>query len=495
MPDHNSSAQSPLPSGLGWQFDNSYHRLPEIFYRPQQPTPVKDPALVVLNHRLAAEMGLDFSALSPEQAAALLAGNVTPPGSQPLAQAYAGHQFGSFNMLGDGRAILLGEHLTPSRQRLDIQLKGAGPTPYSRRGDGRAALGPMLREYLISEAMHALGIPTTRSLAVVATGEAIYRETALPGAVLTRVAASHLRVGTFEFAASADNGAGLAALVNYALARHDLRALDDEDPVFAFLQAVMNRQADLIVHWMRVGFIHGVMNTDNMSIAGETIDYGPCAFMNAYSPATVYSSIDRMGRYAFGQQPRIAQWNLARLAESLWPLQSSQGTAAFDRLQQAVVDFKDVFQGRWLAMMAAKLGIFQPHAKDEALIQELLLWMEDTQADYTNTFRSLRPAGQAPAAASHDPRFLAWLQRWQARLAAQSQPPAEVLARMDAHNPAYIPRNHQVEAALAAADEGDLKPFGRLLAVLENPYHSQDGQESYTAPPDSENGYRTFCGT
>lgn len=484
------------PSVPGWSFDNSYARLPELFFRKQNPTPARRPAPVVFNHQLAAQLGLDLKAADPLSVAAVFAGNQVPPGSEPLAQAYAGHQFGNFTMLGDGRAILLGEHLTPDGLRLDIHLKGAGQTPYSRRGDGRAALGPMLREYLISEAMVALGIPTTRSLAVVTTGEAVYREAALPGAVLTRVAASHLRVGTFEYAAAYQNGEGLTALVNYTLARHYPELLDEEHPVQALLSAVIDRQADLITHWMRVGFVHGVMNTDNMTISGETIDYGPCAFMDAYDPATVFSSIDRHGRYAFGRQAVIAQWNLARFAESLLPLLHPRQDEAIAIAEQAINGFKDRFDQRWLQMMGRKLGLFDVRAGDEQLVRDLLGWMQTTGADYTNTFRSLSPLGLLSEEQAADPVLEEWHQTWQPRLQQQGQDVQAALALMNSQNPAYIPRNHLVEQALAAAHEGDLGAFGALLGVLEAPYEQRSGLEAYAAPPPpSDEPYQTFCGT
>ena len=445
--------------------------------------------MVVFNQRLAAELGLDANL---ENQAALFAGNEMAPGGQWLAQAYAGHQYAHFTMLGDGRALLLGEQLAPSGARFDIQLKGAGPTPFSRRGDGRAALGPMLREYIISEAMHALGIPTTRSLAVVATGETVYREESLPGAVLTRVAASHIRVGTFEYAAAREVKGDLQALAEHTMRRHYPEVVDAEKPVLAFLEAVMERQAALIARWQGVGFIHGVMNTDNMALSGETIDFGPCAFMDAYDPATVFSFIDQHGRYAYGRQPFIAQWNLARFAETLLPLLDEDDEKAVAMANEAVVGFEHRFERHWLAGMRAKLGLFTEQSGDTDLAQSLLDWMQRAQADFTNTFRDL--SGAASATLSTDPDFLDWHQRWQNRLTRQPQSAQEVGAHMQRHNPAFIPRNHKVEEALAAATNNDLSVMDRLLAVLAHPYdHTRDHPE-YSQPL-NVTGYRTFCGT
>jgi protein adenylyltransferase len=484
MPDSLVSS----PPSAGWRLEHSYAGLPEAFYVHLDPTPVRDPRMVVLNRPLAESLGLDAGLLDH---AALFAGNELPPGAQPLAQAYAGHQYGHFTMLGDGRAILLGEQITPGGSRFDIQLKGSGPTPFSRRGDGRAALGPMLREYLISEAMHALGIPTTRSLAVVITGEPVFREEPLPGAVLTRVAASHIRVGTFEYAAARGEDALLSALADYTLHRHYPEIEEVPQPYVAFLEAVIERQAALIARWQLVGFVHGVMNTDNMALSGETIDYGPCAFMDAYDPATVFSSIDRNGRYAYGRQPPIAQWNLARLAETLLPLLAPGEEKAVEIANEAVSRFEARYQHHWLAGMRSKLGLFNEESEDASLIQSLLGWMHQTKADFTNTFRDLC-GGSAPL--SQDPDYLDWHQRWQSRLSRQPQSAHEVLEEMQRHNPAFIPRNHKVEEALAAAGTGDPSVMERLLAVLARPYdHTQDHPEFST--PSTSESYRTFCGT
>lgn len=477
-------SSSPTSSAqAGWRFDHSYARLPEAFHYRLEPTPVREPKMVVLNHALAESLGLKPEFLDD---AAVFAGNTLPPGAEPLAQAYAGHQYAHFTMLGDGRAILLGEQITPSGERFDIQLKGPGPTPFSRRGDGRAALGPMLREYIISEAMHALGIPTTRSLAVVTTGEDVFRQERLRGAVLTRVAASHIRVGTFEYAAARGDKTALQALADHTLQRHYPELAKADKPYLAFLEAVMERQAALIAKWMHVGFIHGVMNTDNMALSGETIDYGPCAFMDAYDPATVFSSIDRHGRYAYGNQPHIAQWNLARLAEALLPLLHDDEKQAVELANTAIESFEARFKRHWLAGMRAKLGLFTEESGDDALIQSLLDWMQQTKADFTNTFRTLDDATVETD----------WHQRWQARLRQQPQSADEVADLIRRHNPAFIPRNHKVEEALAAAEQDDLSDMQRLLAVLSKPYDHSQNQPDYATPaPQGSGVYQTFCGT
>ncbi|HYF75971.1 MAG TPA: YdiU family protein [Symbiobacteriaceae bacterium] len=479
----------------GWNLENSYARLPGLFFSRLTPEPVRSPELVAFNAPLATDLGLNPEALNNHTAAPLFAGNQLPEGAQPLAQAYAGHQFGHFTMLGDGRALLLGEQVTPRGDRFDIQLKGSGRTPYSRRGDGRAALGPMLREYIISEAMHALGIPTTRSLAVVTTGEPVYRETVLPGAILTRVAASHLRVGTFQFAARWGTADDLRALADYTLQRHFPGAAEEENRYLYLLRQVISRQAALIARWMLVGFIHGVMNTDNMALSGETIDYGPCAFMDTYDPATVFSSIDRERRYAFGNQPPIAAWNLARFAEALLPLLHADRPQAVTIAQEAVEAFAGQYQQHWLAGMRAKLGIMGEEPDDEALVVELLRLMQNARADYTNTFRSLSFDATEPPI--EGPEFARWHALWQARLGRQPQPREEALRLMQQTNPAVIPRNHRVEEALrAAAEEDDFSVMDRLLAALANPFADSPEQAAYAAcPAPSATPYRTFCGT
>ena len=485
-------------ASIGWRFDHSYARLPEAMFARVAPARVRDPKLVIFNHALAGSLGLDARTTDPHTLAAMLSGNALPAGALPLAQAYAGHQFGHFAMLGDGRALLMGEHLCPDGSRVDIHFKGSGPTPFSRRGDGRAALGPMLREYLISEAMHALGIPTTRSLAVVATGEAVFRENLLDGAVLTRIARSHLRVGTFEYASARNEPELLDAMIGYAIERHYPDCVDADRPALALLHHVIDRQASLVVHWLRVGFIHGVMNTDNMSICGETIDYGPCAFLERYDPAVAFSSIDHGKRYAFGNQPSIAQWNLARLAEALLPAIDPDADQALALAEEAVNRFAELYRSRQVAMMRAKLGLTGESGDDETLITDFLGWMRDHDADYTNSFSMLSAGSIAAAKLESDPVLAAWHQRWQARLQAAGEPLDAVTSRMRANNPVYIPRNHQVEAALSAATgpAGDLQPLERLLDVLKTPYLERPGLESYTQPaPDAGRGYQTFCGT
>ncbi len=479
-------------------FQNSYARLPERFYARLPPTPVAAPRLLQLNLALATELGLDAAALATEAGVQVLAGNLVPPGAEPLAQAYAGHQFGHFNpQLGDGRAILLGEVVTPGGHRRDLQLKGSGPTPWSRGGDGRAAVGPVLREYLVSEAMHALGIPTTRALAAVATGEEVFREIPVPGAVLTRVAASHLRVGTFQYFAARGDTEAVRTLVDHAIARHYPAARDARD----LLEQVMVRQAGLVAQWMLVGFIHGVMNTDNCAISGETIDYGPCAFMDAYDPNTVFSSIDHAGRYRYGQQPRIVHWNLARLAEALLPLLAEDTDQAVAIAQQVLAGFGDSFQAAWLGGLGRKLGLAEPREGDEALAQDLLAAMAAGGADFTLAFRTLAAAADGDPAPLRD-QFLdraaleEWLPRWHARLAAEPMPPAARRAAMLAANPAVIPRNHLVEQALEAAVAGDdLAPFEALLAAVRRPFETP-ADPRYGAPdPDGNPGFQTFCGT
>lgn len=496
-PNPAPASSGPAFFHAGWNFDNSYARLPAAFHSWVNPTPVAEPRLVLLNQPLARSLGLDPAALTGPDASAMLTGNQIPPGADPIAQAYAGHQFGNLTRLGDGRAILLGEHLTPSGHRFDLQLKGAGRTPYSRSADGRAALGPMLREYLISEAMHALGIPTTRSLAVAATGEPVFREQSLPGAILTRVAASHIRVGTFEYFAAIGDSDSLRLLVDHTLRRHFPGRLESENPPLGLLEEVMERQASLIAHWMRVGFVHGVMNTDNMALSGETIDYGPCAFINDYDPAAVFSSIDHHGRYAFGQQPGIAAWNLARFAETLLPILHPEIETAVALANEALESFGERFRRHWLAAMRGKLGLFSAEPEDTSLIEDLLRWMHETSADYTHTFRNLRPQPIPESAPPCDAAFDAWHRRWTARLARQPQTSAEVKKLMNTHNPAVIPRNHVVEAALSAATTGnDLAPLENLLAVLATPYEEAEQPDALlNPPPRGTPACRTFCGT
>lgn len=482
----------------GWHLTHSYQDLPKMFYTKMRLNPVSAPKLAVLNESLAQDLGLDPGQLKSPEGVQLLAGNQVPPGGQPLAQAYAGHQFGHFTMLGDGRALLLGEQITSDGRRVDVQLKGSGPTPYSRGGDGRAAILPMLREYIISEAMYGLGIPTTRSLAVVYTGDSVHREVTLPGAVLTRIADSHLRVGTFQYAARWGEARDLQALADYVLERHFPEKAEEKEPYLALLSAVVERQASLIAKWQLVGFIHGVMNTDNMTISGETIDYGPCAFMDTYDPKIVFSSIDRHGRYAYGNQPSMASWNLARFAETLLPLLAPTQEEAVEKAQMAITDFGLQFHQYWQAGMLAKLGIFSAdHEKVQSLIDELLHLMLTFGADYTNTFRSLTREAPEETAMALSSDFTRWYSLWQTCLTEQRESKEEALALMKANNPAVIPRNHRVEEALEAASvQQDTRVMNALLAVLADPYAYSPEQERYAGLPDSScSPYRTFCGT
>jgi len=469
-------------------FDNSFARLPGQFYAKQPPVPVRAPGLICLNHALAKELNLAPDDLSSPEGVAVLAGNTVPDGAAPLAQAYAGHQFGGWvAQLGDGRAILLGEVIGANGRR-DIQLKGAGRTPFSRGGDGRAWLGPVLREYLVSEAMHALGIPTTRALAAVTTGEVVQRERALPGAILTRVAASHIRVGSFQFFAARQDEKALAQLADYVITRHYPTAGN----ALQLLEGVVSAQASLIARWMSVGFIHGVMNTDNMAISGETIDYGPCAFLDEYNPAKVFSSIDRMGRYAYQAQPDMAVWNLAQFASSLLPLISEDQDDAVVQATLALNQFPALFQDEWLRLFRAKLGLGRAEKGDEALINGLLQRMATSQADFTNTFRALSD-GDASAHVRDPGAWETWAPDWQARLAQES---GDTAARMKGANPAIIPRNHRIEEVIEAAVNGDFTPFHTLNNLLSRPFDDQPANSQYTRPPSAEERvHQTFCGT
>ena len=483
-------------------FDNSFVRELEGLYVPWQAAPASAPRLLALNEGLASDLGLEAGALSAPDGVDVLVGNVAPEGASPVAQAYAGHQFGGYSpLLGDGRALLLGEVIDVHGCRRDLHLKGSGRTPFARGGDGKAAVGPMLREYVLGEAMHALGIPTTRALAVLATGDQVWRETMLPGAVLVRVAASHVRVGTFQYAAARQDIMLVRRLADHAIARHHPHAVEADNPYLAFFEAVVEAQASLLARWMLVGFIHGVMNTDNMTISGETIDYGPCAFMEAFDPATVFSSIDHGGRYAYGNQPAIAQWNLARLTESLLPLLHVDTETA----RAAATDVLQSFPGRyyeyWLRGMCAKLGLTDGHEQDGALIDDLLALLHAQSVDFTSCFRALSSCvlGNAAPARSlfaEPSAFDAWAERWKARLASPAATPQVTAQAMDRVNPAYIPCNHQVEAALAAATAGDLQPFRALLDVLSQPFDERPGLEAFAAPaPPTFGAYRTYCGT
>lgn len=479
-----------------WHFDNSYAQLPQVFYANTNPTVVRLPKLIMFNHALAITLGLGDDEPSDDDVA-VFAGNRIPEDAFPLAQAYAGHQFGHFTMLGDGRAILLGEQITPANERMDIQLKGAGRTPYSRGGDGRATLGSMLREYIISEAMYGLGIPTSRSLAVVTTGESVARETNLPGAILTRVSTSHLRVGTFEYAAKWSNAEELQQLADYTIKRHFPAIEKYEHRYLALLHEVVKRQASLIANWQLVGFIHGVMNTDNMALSGESIDYGPCAFMDDYHPATVFSSIDRQGRYAYSNQPIIGGWNLARFAETLLPLLAEDQDEAVKLAQETVSDFRRLYQNNWLAGMRAKLGMFNEEEGDEPLIQALLDLMAEHKADFTNTFLSLTFNKQDDTDLYATSEFAEWLKQWRSRLTRQEQSKEDAHQLMCASNPAVIARNHRVEEVLAAAvEKQDYRGLEQLLNVLSAPYgHTAEQQEYAALPIPSNEPYQTYCGT
>jgi serine/tyrosine/threonine adenylyltransferase len=486
-------------------FQNTYAALPANFFARVAPTPVASPRLVKLNRPLAFHLGLDPDRLASPEGIEILAGKRVPDGADPIAMAYAGHQFGHFvPQLGDGRAILLGEVIDADGVRRDIQLKGSGPTPFSRRGDGRAALGPVLREYIVSEAMAALGIPTTRSLAAIVTGERVMRETALPGAVLTRVASSHIRVGTFQYFAARGDTEGVRQLADHVIDRHYPEAANDDRPYHALLKGVVARQASLVARWLLVGFIHGVMNTDNTSISGETIDYGPCAFMDHYDPATVFSSIDEQGRYAYANQPRIALWNLTRLAECLLPLLSDVQDTAIAEAQAVLEGFAERFDGAYQGGLRSKLGLFTARDGDPALAQDLLDAMAKNQADFTLTFRRLSDAAQDPADDREVRQLFAdpaayddWAARWRQRISDEPQDAAARRTAMRGVNPAFIPRNHRIEAVIeAAVNRDDFAPFEELLAVLSEPYEDQPSLSAYAEPPEPhQRVLKTFCGT
>jgi len=467
----------------GWNLEHTYTKLPKIFYHYQSPTTSPIPQMAIFNHSLAQSLGLDSRKLehSPE----IFAGSVLPHGAEPISQAYAGYQFGHFVMLGDGRAVLLGEQITPDGRRFDIQLKGSGPTPFSHNGDGYAALAPMLREYIISEVMHYLGIPTTRSLSVALTGRDIYRQKALKGAVLTRVASSHIRVGTFDYVSAFGTVDDTKKLADYSIHRHYPGASYVE-----FLREVAKRQASLIASWQLVGFIHGVMNTDNMAISGETIDYGPCAFMDSYDPSTVFSSIDTAGRYSYKNQPSIGAWNLSRFAEALLPLIHNEKNKAIELANGSIEYYWECYEKFWLSGMRNKIGITNEEQQDIDLISELLQIMETHKLDFTNTFRNL----PYPTNDIHD--LISWQKKWQTRLSRQPKTEEDIVTIMKMNNPAIIPRNHQVEEALAAAEHGDMSITHHLLSALRNPYEESDIHNIYSLPPKSTAcKYQTFCGT
>jgi uncharacterized protein YdiU (UPF0061 family) len=481
---------------IGWRFDNTYSKLPDPFISNTSPIPVKSPELIILNDNLAKQLGLNFSLISKKDLSNLFSGNSLPEGSKSIAQAYAGHQFGHFTMLGDGRAVLMGEHVSKNNERFDIQFKGSGQTPFSRNGDGRAALGPMLREYIISEAMHSLNIPTTRSLAVVKTGEDVVRENILQGAILTRVASSHLRVGTFQYIAMRNNESELRTLVDYTINRHYPNIKKSKNKALDLLKVLIELQIDLVVNWMRVGFIHGVMNTDNMSISGETIDYGPCAFMDTYDPQTVFSSIDELGRYAYFNQPSITKWNLARFAECLIPLIDPKKDKAIEIATETINSFDKSYETKWINMMRDKLGLFGQDQKDQVLIIDLLTWMHKNKADYTNTFCFLMDENFQHNKIYDDENFLTWKERWKERLKLNNNTPEKYLNLMKSVNPLVIPRNHKVEEVLESANNNDLSPLKKLIKVLEKPYEKTKENIDYQSPaPISDKKYKTFCGT
>ena len=480
----------------GWNFDNTYLDLPKVFYSKININPVSNPQLVILNKELGESLGLNNEFLESKEGVKILSGSETLEEGAFIAQAYGGHQFGYFTMLGDGRALLIGEQITPSNKRYDIQLKGSGRTPYSRGGDGRAVLGPMIREYIISEAMHNLKIPTTRSLAVVKTGEKVYRETVKEGAVLTRVASSHIRFGTFQYISQWGSKEQLKALADYSIKRHYPNIKDDENKYINFLKEVIKVQASLVARWQTVGFIHGVMNTDNMTISGETIDYGPCAFMDTYNPDTVFSSIDTSGRYSYKNQPKMLGWNLCRFAESLLPLFSDDQNEAVNIAQEAISTYNDIFYNNWISIMRSKLGLFNEEVLDKAIIEDLLSIMEKYKEDYTNTFVSLTTGKNMDKDMFISEEFNNWHKVWKERLTRQENSSDEIKKLMKESNPYVIPRNHRVEEAIEAAEKGDLSVMINLIEVLSRPYEYSDDNDDYTKLPKNINcNYKTYCGT
>ncbi len=480
---------------INWNFDNSYSKLSNAFKEHTDPVAVKKPELILINEDLARDLNLDFTKIDNDELSAIFTGNILPEGSVSIAQAYAGHQFGNFTMLGDGRAILIGEHLTNSNKRYDIQFKGSGKTAFSRNGDGRAALGPMLREYIISEAMHNLNIPSTRSLAVAKTGEKVVRDTPLEGAILTRVASSHIRVGTFQYVAARDNKAELEILFNYVLKRHYPELVNSKNIALDLLSAIMDKQIDLVVNWMRVGFIHGVMNTDNMAISGETIDYGPCAFMDTYDPKTVFSSIDKMGRYAYCNQPVITKWNLSRFAECLIPLINEDENEAIKSATDLINTFDKKYEKKWLNMMKKKLGLSGTDNEDKFLIIDLLTWMHQNKIDYTNTFCHLMSLKEYDKDCYQNNDFNYWKKKWHERLNFKNDNPKKYISLMRAFNPLVIPRNDKVEKALEYAERGDYTFLKKIISVLKKPYELSDEKLDYQNPDSIQKNYQTFCGT
>ena len=483
-----------MKNNINWNFDNTYSRLPDPFREKINPVKVKNPELVMLNKSLAEDLNLDFSGLDQDKLSALFSGNELPNNSRSIAQAYAGHQFGHFTMLGDGRAVLIGEHISKSNHRYDIQFKGSGKTAFSRNGDGRAALGPMLREYIISESMHFLNIPTTRSLAVAKTGEKVIRETQLEGAILTRVASSHIRVGTFQYIAARNKKGELEMLFEYVIKRHYPEIESSKKQALDLLNVVLNKQIELVVNWMRVGFIHGVMNTDNMSIAGETIDYGPCAFMDIYDPKTVFSSIDKLGRYAYCNQPIITKWNLSRFAECLIPLIDGDQDKAIKLATEVIDTFEKKYEEKWLGMMRSKIGLTDEDEKDKFLILDLLTWMHQNKVDYTNTFCHLMNFQTQNDIVYENNEFSDWKKRWQERL-SQNSSSEKYINLMRSVNPIVIPRNQIVEDALKKANQGNFEPINNFLKILSSPYTDQKHITEYQIPSQSDENYQTFCGT
>jgi uncharacterized protein YdiU (UPF0061 family) len=478
-----------------WQLENSYADLPKQFFTRINPTPVNKPNLVIFNKALSKELGIDLPD-DKELLAQIFSGNKLPKKAKPISQAYAGHQFGHFSILGDGRAHLIGEQISSNGERFDIQFKGSGPTPYSRNGDGRAALAPMLREYIISEAMYALNIPTTRSLAVVSSGESIMRSSLTEGAILTRIAASHIRVGTFEYANKMLDHSAVKQLADYAIKRHFPEFLGEENTYLSFLKAVITQQAKLIASWMHIGFIHGVMNTDNMTISGETIDYGPCAFMDIFSMNKVFSSIDQNGRYEYGSQAHIAHWNLTKLAESLLPLLHENMDEAIKLAEVAISEYANDFNSAWIDGMRSKLGLLNEEEGDYVLAQNLFSWMENAKADFTTTFRDLSYENLSSKNIYNSPDFKKWYDLWQARLSRNSKQIKSALNTMRKCNPVIVPYNHLVEEALSAAEEGDIQPFYKLLSALEKPFEFSSSNEGFlNSTPDPNPHYQTFCGT
>ena len=484
-----------MKNNINWNFDNSYSRLSNTFKENIRPIGVKNPELVLINLDLAQELNLNFTKIDKHELSALFTGNILPEGSNTIAQAYAGHQFGHFTMLGDGRAVLIGEHLTKSNKRYDVQYKGSGKTAFSRNGDGRAALGPMLREYIISEAMHNLNIPSTRSLAVAKTGEKIIRDTPLQGAILTRIASSHIRVGTFQYVAARDKRDELEIFLNYVVERHYPELVDSKKKALDLLNVLINKQIDLVVNWMRVGFVHGVMNTDNMTISGETIDYGPCAFMDTYDPKTVFSSIDKMGRYAYCNQPSITKWNLSRFAECLIPLINRDQDQAIQSATKLINTFEKKYEERWMSMMRKKLGLQGTDDKDKFLIVDLLTWMHQNKVDYTNTFCYLMDLKEYDDDIYKDNDFQNWKKNWRERLRLNDNNPEKYISLMRTVNPLVIPRNNKVEKALEFAEKGDYSFLKKIISILKEPYKLSQDKLDYQNPGPQQKNYQTFCGT